>query len=129
MRNAMTHALKLEERDFSPLELDLGYSKDAFKEISEKCREVFNLTCRQVKRNDSLTEGEWLIVFFGYWPIKYDYEGTPEVWDYTFARQEEEGTWTERASTDSKVTTVNIDGLITEFKKENIKPLFIAVKE
>ena len=129
MKNAMSYALEIEEMDLSPLALNLGYSKDAFEAISEKCHEDFGLACRKVEPNDSLKEGEWLVAFFGFWATKFDYEGRPEVWDYTFARQENDGTWTERASIGAEVTTIDdIEKMISNFQKIGIEPLFIAVK-
>ena len=129
MKNAMTYALKIEEMDLSPLALNLGYSKDAFKAISEKCNEDFGLTCRKVERNDSLTEEEWLVVFFGFWATKFDYEGRPEVWDYAFCRQEDDGTWMERASIGSKPASIDIDEMIAEFHRIGIAPMFMAVQK
>lgn len=128
-RNCMTHALDIEELDIPNSKLSLWYSSDPFQEILEKCHRYYNRTCRKVNRYDKLLDGEWLVVFFGFVAIKFDYEGRPEYYDYHFARQEPDGSWTERPSIYEEISIVNIDNLISDYKKINIKPIFLAIKK
>ena len=58
---------------------------------------------------------------------KFDYEGRPEFYDYHFARQEPDGSWTERPSIYEEIQTVNIDTLISDYAKLEIQPLFLAI--
>lgn len=125
--NCMTHALDLENKGIPSSEFRLWYSFDPFAEISVKCKKSFHRTCRKVKRNDKLHEGEWLVAFFGFVALKFDYEGRPEIFDYHFVRQEIGGIWTERPSIFQEVRTTDIDCMISEYAKVGIKPMFLAI--
>lgn len=127
--NCMTHALSLEEKNLSSRELDLWYSKNPFSEISEKCNQYYKRSCRKVDRNEKLQPNEWLVVFFGFVVTKVDYDGHPEYWDYHFARQENDGTWTERPSKYEEISVVDIDNMIFEYSKIGIFPMFLAIGE
>lgn len=125
--NCMTHALDIENEDILNSDLGLWYSSDPFSEISVKCKDVYHRTCRKVNSADDLLDGEWLVVFFGFVAIKFDYEGRPEVYDYHFVRRESNGTWTERPSIFQKIQNVDIDNMIFEYSKVGIKPMFLAI--
>ena len=125
--NCMTHALDIENEDILNSDLGLWYSSDPFTEILVKCKKVFHRTCRRIKRKDELLEGEWLVVFFGFVAHKFDYEGRPEVFDYHFAKQESNGTWTERPSVFQEIQNVDIDNMIFEYSKIGVKPIFMAI--
>ncbi len=125
--NCMTHALKLENEEIPYFEFNLWYSSDPFVGISTKCEHSYHRTCRKVKRNDKLHEDEWLVAFFGFVALKFDYEGRPESFDYHFVRQESDGTWTERPSIYQEINTTNIDNMISEYAKVGIKPMFLAI--
>ena len=125
--NCMTHALDLENEDIPSSEFGFWYSSEPLTEISVKCKNVFHRTCRKIKREDQLREGEWMVVFFGFIALKFDYEGRPEIFDYHFARQENNGTWTERPSIFQEIQNVNIDNMIHEYSKVGIKPMFLAI--
>lgn len=125
--NCMTHALDIEGYNLLNSELKLWYSLDPFAEISTKCQDTYHRTCRKVNSVDDLLDGEWLVAFFGFVAIKFDYEGRPEDYDYHFARRESNGTWTERPSLYSEIQNVDIDNMISEYAKIGIKPLFLAI--
>lgn len=125
--NCMTHALDLENEDIPSSELSLWYSSDPITEIAVKCKKIFHRTCREIKHKDKLLEGEWMVVFFGFVALKFDYEGRPEIFDYHFAKRESNGTWTERPSIFQEIQSVDIDNMIFEYSKVGIKPLFLAI--
>ena len=125
--NCMTHALDIENEDIPNSELNLWYNSDPFVEISTKCKDTYHRTCRKVNSADNLLDGEWLVVFFGFVAIKFDYEGRPEIYDYHFVRRENNGTWTERPSLDTNIQNVNIGDMILEYSKVGIKPMFLAI--
>ena len=72
--NCLTHALDLENEDIPSSELSLWYSSDPITEISVKCKKIFHRTCREIKHKDKLLEGEWMVVFFGFVALKFDYD-------------------------------------------------------
>ena len=125
--NCMTHALDIENEDIPNSELNLWYNSDPFVEISTKCKDTYHRTCRKVNSADNLLDGEWLVVFFGFVAIKFDYEGRPEIYDYHFVRRENNGTWTERPSLDTNIQNVNIGDMILEYSKVGIKPMFLEI--
>lgn len=125
--NCMTYALDIEGYNLLNSELKLWYSLDPFVEISTKCQDTYHRTCRKVNSVDDLLDGEWLVVFFGFVAIKFDYEGRPEDYDYHFARRESNGTWTERPSVYTEIQDVDIDNMISEYAKIGIKPMFLAI--
>lgn len=125
--NCMTHALDIEEYDLLNSELRLWYSPNPFVDILTKCEDTYHRTCRKVNSVDDLLDGEWLVVFFGFVAIKFDYEGRPEDYDYHFARRESNGTWTERPSVYTEIRNVDIDNMIFEYSKIGIKPMFLAI--
>ena len=70
---------------------------------------------------------EWMVVFFGFVALKFDYERRPEIFDYHFAKRESNGTWTERPSIFKEIQNVDIDNMIFEYSKVGIKPRFLAI--
>ena len=124
--NCMTHALDLENEDVHNSDIDLWYSSNPFSEISEKCKK-HKRSCRLVERDETLLPGEWLVAFFGFVITKVDYDGYPEKWDYHFVRKEKDGIWTERESKYEDITFVDINKLMSDYKKINIDPLFLAI--
>ena len=125
--NCMTYALKLEKEDIPNSELNLWYNSDPFVEISTKCEDTYHRTCRKVDGEADLHDGEWLVVFFGFVATKFDYEGRPEIYDYHFVRRESNGTWTERPAIYEDIHTTDIENMIGEYDKLDIKPLFLAI--
>ena len=119
--------MDIENEDIPNSELNLWYNSDPFVEISTKCKDTYHRTCRKVNSADNLLDGEWLVVFFGFVAIKFDYEGRPEIYDYHFVRRENNGTWTERPSLDTNIQNVNIGDMILEYSKVGIKPMFLAI--
>lgn len=125
--NCMTHALDIENEDILNSDLRLWYSSDPFTEILVKCKDTYHRTCRKVNSEEDLLDGEWLVAFFGFVAIKFDYEGRPEGYDYHFARRKNDGTWTERPSVYSEIQNVDINNLTSEYSKKGIEPMFLAI--
>lgn len=122
----MTYALQIEDIDIDHLDLDLWYSRNPDSEIREKC-ERFNRSCRRLKyEKDSLEEDEWLIAFYGFIPLHYDYEGIPDMYDYHFMKYED-GVWMHRPSIGKDICPVPSE-VISAFKAEGYSPQYFAVK-
>lgn len=124
--NCMTAALKIENENISPLDLNLWYSRNPENEIREKC-ERLNRSCRRLENEGSpLEEEEWLIAFFGFIPLHRDYEGRVDQYDYHFIFHDG-NKWLHRPSKGKEICTVS-DNLIADFTNAGFPPQFFAIK-
>lgn len=128
MKNCMTYALELENMNIDSLDLNLWYSRNPESQIREKCQQ-FNRSIRQIESDNSpLEEGEWMIVFFGFIPYHYDYEGRPDMYDYHFIRRKEDQKWYHRTGIGGKISEIE-ENLFSEYLNSGYPPQYFAVKQ
>ena len=124
--NCMSYALDVEGRNLGPFKLDLYYShglpeneiRYAAEKLGRKIRKLEN-------KDDPLNEGEWLIAFFGFIPIRYDAFLESYLYDYHFIKFD--GQWMHRRYINSKITPVR-EELFLEFESQGFEPMYFAVK-
>ncbi len=122
--NCFTHALGVEE---APDFVRLLHNGDA-RFIIPKVLGDLGFDCREVTIDDSLRDGEWRIFFAGLYRTIYRFFGFEcEKDDYHFARQGEDGKWTQR-DIDCPVVDCDIIGIVESCNDEEIPYYFFAVK-
>jgi len=122
----MTYALDLENQNINRLDLTLWYSHNPEEEIRRKC-EQFNRSIRRLENVDSFLEkDEWIIAFYGFIPIHFNYEGFPDRYDYHFMKLQN-GVWMHRPSIGKTICVVTED-VLSAFIAEGYQPQYFAVK-
>ena len=123
--NCFTHALGVEETpDFVRL-LRNGNARVIIPEVLGN----LGFDCREVSMNSPLYEGEWRIFFAGLYRTVYSFFGFQcEKDDYHFARQGEDGKWSQR-DVNCPVVDCDILGIIESCIEEEIPYYFFAVKK
>lgn len=125
-RNCMTYALKIEDVDVNPNDLRLWYSSNPEEEIQEKCN-LFHRSCRKISSPKDINSNEWLIAFFGFVPIHYDYEGLADRFDYHFMIWEN-GHWEHRQGIGKDISIVSQE-TINSFIAEGFPPQYFAIRK
>ena len=124
--NCMTFAFKLESLNLNALDLKLWYSRDPEQSIREKVERFYRSIRRLENKDSKLESDEWLVAFFGFIPIKFDYEGTPEEYDYHFMKYEN-GMWMHRPSIGKGVFPVEEETFL-EYESEGYPAQYFAVR-
>ena len=128
LQNCITEAFDLgeypgEAMDFfiSPNRSSLEQLKNFMEPLSRSVREA------PLGDSESLSEGEWLIVLFGPFPTKYDYEHLPAEYDYHFIYKKGDK-WFHRDGKGAPITPVDSEELFKYFKSKKVIPQYFAVK-
>lgn len=128
MFNCLTYALQIEDIDIADTDLMLWYSRFPEKAIQEKCKK-FGRKCRSLENEYSeIHDSEWIIAFYGFIPIHWDYEGLPDQWDYHFMRKVD-NIWIHRPYIGATEILVVPEETRRAFINEGYPPLFFAISK
>ena len=129
MRNCLTYALQIEGQkgvDYYTF-LDLAYTKNTVNELKEIAKK-FRRSLRQLESTEeSLIDGEWIMVLYGPIVTKRDYEGIPAEYDVHAIKVNNDGIWTHRRHIEADITEVP-QSTLKAFASEGYEPQYFAVK-
>ena len=134
MFNCLTHALKIEKEANLDTVHVLNWYQPPFLAIEEYCKK-YNRTSRELSSlEDEISEDEWRIIFWGFFPSKFNYEGTVEMATYHFILQEEDGSFSERLTYGAeirKLSKVEMEATSREFLEcgAQYTPKYFAVRK
>lgn len=123
MQNCTSLALKLEEA------IDPRETPDVSEGISEMAM-ANNRRIREIKdENSPLENGEWRILFLGYWDsVQILFGFRMSVRDYHFVLQQDDGSWVQ-CDRGTQVVPANVHDLIASAEKGGIEHRFFAVSK
>lgn len=125
MVNCITAAFYLDEYQGSSWDFYISPSCSIVEQLNTLMG-PFSRKVREVTLDEALLEEEWLIAMFGPFPVKWDYEGIPELYDYHFIFFHE-GKWLHRDGPGVPITYVN-EELFEYFETRRYPPQYFAVR-
>ena len=125
--NCVTYAVRIEDRigDNSPE--SLSWWKTPLVALQEFAGQ-YDLQVRSIDTHQDTVPGEWRICFFGWIPIRRDYEHRIILCDYHLVRQESDGRWIHRNTWGAEPQEADLESLIAEYRSAGYEPRYFAVR-
>lgn len=125
--NCLTYALQVEGRigDESPENLE--WWKTPLEAVSNFAGQ-YDLQVRPIEAHQELCPGEWRICFFGWIPVRRDYEHRVVLCDYHLLRQEADGRWVHRETWGSAPQEADLESLTAKYRRCGYEPRYFAVR-